>query len=155
MGRQTTYTEAAADLIVDLLSEGTPLAAICRREDMPKLRTAYDWMDADPAFAARVARARETGFEQIALDALNIANTPHEGVREKVVDEGVGADGKPRAATVERVTEDMLGHRKLQIETRLKLLACWDPKRYGARVNHAGVEGAPIGITISSDDAGL
>ena len=27
--------------------------------------------------------------------------------------------------------EDMLGHRKLQIETRLKLLAKWNPKKWG------------------------
>ena len=32
----------------------------------------------------------------------------------------------------------MLGHRKLQIETRLKLLAKWNPKKYGDRVTMAG-----------------
>ena len=35
----------------------------------------------------------------------------------------------------ETVVEDMLGHRKLQIETRLKLLAKWDPKRYGKKLD--------------------
>ena len=28
----------------------------------------------------------------------------------------------------------MLGHRKLQIETRLKLLAKWSPKKYGEKI---------------------
>jgi hypothetical protein len=28
----------------------------------------------------------------------------------------------------------MLGHRRLQVETRLKLLAKWDPKRHGERI---------------------
>ena len=40
----------------------------------------------------------------------------------------------------------MLGHRKLQIETRLKLLAKWDPKRYGDKVdlNHGGEVGLQV-----------
>jgi hypothetical protein len=42
--------------------------------------------------------------------------------------------------------EDMLGHRKLQIETRLKLLAVWDPKRYGNKVQLGGDGGAPIRV---------
>lgn len=29
----------------------------------------------------------------------------------------------------------MLGHRKLQIETRLKLLAVWDPRRFGNKID--------------------
>ena len=46
--------------------------------------------------------------------------------------------------------EDMLGHRNLQIETRLKLLAKWNPKKYGERVAHEGVEGgAPIKVDHS------
>ena len=42
--------------------------------------------------------------------------------------------------------EDMLGHRKLQIETRLKLLAVWDPKRYGNKMQIGGDGGDPIKI---------
>ncbi|HXD37446.1 MAG TPA: hypothetical protein VN624_12375, partial [Rhodanobacter sp.] len=40
----------------------------------------------------------------------------------------------------ERRQEDMLGHRKLRIDTRLKLLAKWDPKRYGDKqqLEHSG-----------------
>lgn len=30
--------------------------------------------------------------------------------------------------------EDAIAHRRLQIDTRAKLLACWDPSRYGNRV---------------------
>ncbi|MNU09652.1 hypothetical protein D3C72_2563420 [compost metagenome] len=40
----------------------------------------------------------------------------------------------------------MLGHRRLQVETRLKLLAKWHPKKYGEKVTaeHTGPNGAPI-----------
>jgi hypothetical protein len=51
---------------------------------------------------------------------------------------------------------DMLGHRKLQIETRLKLLAKWDPKRYGERMatEISGPDGGPIQTDsrVRSDD---
>lgn len=39
---------------------------------------------------------------------------------------------------LETWTEDMLGHRRLQIESRLKLLAKWDPKRYGEKSEQSG-----------------
>jgi len=42
--------------------------------------------------------------------------------------------------------EDMLGHRKLQIETRLKLLAKWNPKKYGERVQVAGDAENPLKV---------
>jgi hypothetical protein len=40
-----------------------------------------------------------------------------------------GAEEGEDSVTV--TEEDMLGHRKLQIETRLKLLAKFNPKKYG------------------------
>jgi hypothetical protein len=40
----------------------------------------------------------------------------------------------------------MLGHRKLQIETRLKMLAKFNPKRYGDKVVHAGDDVNPVVI---------
>ena len=135
------------DTIVEDIGKGIPLAEICRRENMPCLRSVYDWMDANAAFAARIARARVAGYDMIAQDALRIADTPLEGTRTKV-----GKDG------VEVVTEDMLGHRKLQVETRLKLLAKWDPKRYGEKIAVEGGDGPPIQhnhsgeVTISPAD---
>lgn len=113
-------TPAIADEICTRLSNGEPLRAICRSQDMPAWRTVYDWIAADSALAARIAQAREIGFDAIAEEALDIANTPVEGRRTEVSDDGT------------KVTrEDMLGHRKLQIDTRLKLLAKWCPAKYG------------------------
>lgn len=119
------------DEIVDRISAGEPLAQICRDDGMPALRTVYDWQEADTELSARIARARIAGYDMIAQDALRIADTPAEGVIEKL-EPGAGGE----LVVVERRREDMLGHRKLQVDTRLKLLAKWDPKRYGDRVAH-------------------
>jgi hypothetical protein len=84
----------------------------------------WAWGKQRPAFAESIARAREEGFDVIAAECLSIANTPIEGVETTIDDKGVSEK-----------RGDMLGHRKLQIETRLKLLAKWDPKRYGEKLD--------------------
>lgn len=145
-GRPTTYSHAVAEEICNLIAEGTPLRVICRRADMPAWRTVYQWLDRHPEFQARFARARELGFDAIAEEALEIANTPTIGEIEII-----GPDGR----TVRR--EDMLGHRKLQVEARLKLLAKWAPKKYGEKLELGGQMAVTPVLNISSsrprDDA--
>lgn len=102
-GRPSTFTQDIADEICERLSKGEPLAAICRDDAMPAYRTVYDWQKADEDFSANIARAREEGFDQIAIDGL------------KIVDD---------------VDEDPAS-RRVRADYRLKLLAKWDPKRYG------------------------
>lgn len=120
-GRPTTFTQEMADTICERIAEGFPLATMCREPGMPAWRTVYQWQEAHPEFYAAIARARVSGYDRIAAECLEIANSPLEGV--EVTEKGDG--------TVETKRGDMLGHRKLQIETRLKLLAKWDPRRYG------------------------
>jgi hypothetical protein len=127
-----TFTQAAFDEVIARLSMGEPLAAICRDEHMPAVRTFHDWKERTPELAARFARARDDGFDQIALQALEIADTPVETIIERSTAQGV-----------ETTRQDALGHRKLQIETRLKLLAKWDPRRYGDKLAIGGAEDLP------------
>jgi hypothetical protein len=119
--------------LVAWLSEGQTLASYCRQDGKPKYRVVYEWMADSPTFAAAVGRAREMGFDAIAEDALRIADTPQTGIRTVT---------SPDGQTVTR--EDMTQHRKLQIETRLRLLACWDPRRYGPKQILSGDKDNPI-----------
>lgn len=130
--------KVAIEKVVDGLRRGIPLTIICSEEGMPCDRTIRDWADADDGLSSAIARAREAGFDQIAVDALAIADTPARGVIRTTK-----PDGK-----IEEREEDMLGHRKLQVETRLKLLAKWDPKRYGdaTTVKHADADGEKIDL---------
>lgn len=122
-GRPSKYTPELAAEICARLSKGEPLTRICDDDGMPHENSVRNWMDADAAFSVAIARAREDGFDRIAAECLEIANTPVEGV-----------EVTTKGESVEEKRGDMLGHRKLQIETRLKLLAKWDPKRYGERL---------------------
>lgn len=118
-------TEAIAKVIAGLRI-GTPLTVICSEEGMPGIRTVYEWRDADADLSADIARARDAGFDAIALRTRETAR-------------GSG-DSK---GDVQRD--------KLIVDTDLKLLAKWD-KRYGdsVQLRHADAEGDKIKM----DDVG-
>jgi len=134
-GRPSKYDPEIARQICEQLSEGIPLRQICRdNEGFPAWRTVYDWMGRDADLSASIARARDIGYDALAEECLLIADTPQFGQKQVMTDEGT-------ATTI----EDMLGHRKLQIETRLKLLAKFHPTKYGDKTIVAGdPNGAPI-----------
>lgn len=140
-GRPSKYTPELVAEICERLSAGEPLRQICRDDRMPHWTRVYEWLSQDPELSLRVARARESGFDALAEEALEIANTPRFG-QKKVYSFGAGEDEGNTTVT----EEDMLGHRKLQIETRLKLLACWNPAKYGNKVAVGGDPGNPIQV---------
>jgi hypothetical protein len=141
IGRPSSYDPKTARIICEQLSEGIPLRQICRdNKGFPAWRTVYDWMGRDESLSASIARARDIGYDAIAEECLQIADTIELGQKQVMTDEGA-------ATTV----EDMLGHRKLRIETRLKLLAKFHPTKYGDRVAIEGVEG---GAAIKTEDTG-
>lgn len=144
-GRPCTYDKSLAIQMCELLSEGIPLREICRMDGMPAWRTVYDWIGRDAELAASIARAREMGYDALAEQCLIISNTPVMG---KKTVYSSGAEEDKDSVTV--TEEDMLGHRKLQIETRLKLLAKWDPKRFGDRVQLSGDAENPIRVEAES-----
>ena len=140
MGRHTEYDEPLTHEICERIANGEPLRQICREEGMPAWTTVYKWINANPEFRERFARARDLGHDAIAEEALEIADTPLTGEELEIAD-----DGKTK---VKRA--DMLGHRKLQIETRLKLLAKWNPKKYGEKVQIGGADDLPAIKTDST-----
>lgn len=128
-------------LICDRLAAGEPLTVICRDLDISR-RTVNQWRQDDHAIAAQFDEARDLGYDAIAHECLVIANTPQIGVIEKMEPMKLPS-GELELVVTERRREDMLAHRKLQIETRLKLLAKWDPRRYGDRqqIDHSSTDG--------------
>jgi predicted secreted protein len=146
IGRPSKYTPELVAEICQRISTGEPLRQICRDEHMPEWRTVYDWLARDESLSAEVARAREAGYDAMAEEALEIADTPRLGAK-KVFSSGA-EEGEDSVTVTE---EDMLGHRKLQIETRLKLLACWNPKKYGNKVQMGGDPANPLKVEIQSE----
>jgi hypothetical protein len=148
IGRPSKYTPELATQIFNRISAGEPLLQICKEPGMPDRQTVYDWLGRDPVLSLQFTRARDAGCDAMAEEALVIANTPHVG-QKKVFSSGGDEDG------VTVTEEDMLGHRKLQIETRLKLLACWNPKKYGTKVALGGDPGNPIQVEAQVEADGF
>lgn len=142
MGRPVeSIPQDVADEVVKWISEGKTLREFCRQPQKPVYSTVYDWMDKDEEFATRIARARLIGEDVIHQECLAIADTPERG---QIVTE------KPDGTTETKIA-DMIEHRKLRIDTRLKLLAKWNPKKYGDKVDMSlsGKDGGPIQASIA------
>lgn len=114
--------QAMADEVVAWISEGKTLREFCRQEGKPSRQTIDNWKDKDSAFASRIARAREDGYDEIADYCLEI---------------------------IDSATDANLG--KARVWTRLQLLAKWNPRKYGDKVDHtlAAPDGGPVQHTIA------
>lgn len=114
----TIRTQENADIIVEAITDGTPLRQICREIGISK-SAVYDWFDDDAALSGRITQARVRGFDEIAESTMEISDD---------------------------LTEEPAS-RKVRIDTRLKLLAKWDPKRYGELIKHSGPNGDEAAVT--------
>ena len=114
-------TPELIDAICARIANGETLASICREPGMPGASTVRAWaMDVDWV-ASAIARARDLGADAIAEQAFEILDMP------------------PAYKTTEggqSIDQGDVANRKLQVEGRLKLLAKWNPKRYGDRIAH-------------------
>lgn len=124
----STCTTDLVDAICARLAEGETLASICRTPGYPAARTVRTWALEQDWVAAAIARARDLGADAIAEQAFEILDMP------------------PAYKTSEggqSIDQGDVANRKLQVEGRLKLLAKWNPKRYGDRmaVEHSGKVG--------------
>lgn len=129
-GRPSKYTQELVQAIAARLSRGEPLAKICRDDGMPEPNTVRNWMEARPDILSLIARAREDGEDLLAAECLEIAD---DGRRDYVPND----DGR------EVVDHDHIQRSKLRIDTRLKLLAKWNPKKYGEKVAIGGAHDLP------------
>lgn len=111
---------------------------------MPNYTIVYGWMDADADIAQRIARARELGADAIAESILEIADDARNDYMESQDDQG-GVAYKLNGEHIQRS--------KLRAEMRLKLLAKWQPKKYGDKLEldnkHSGsVQVEAISVSI-------
>jgi hypothetical protein len=138
IGRPSKYTPELAAEICERLGNGEPLRQICRDDHMPAWQKIYEWMGKDDALGERgtglsgaIARAREVGQDAIAEQIwLDMIQEP-----ERILSEGGG-----------RIDPGFVQWQKAKAEIGLKLLAKWNPKRYGDRVALAGDADSPIKI---------
>ena len=137
MAAGESFNPSVFEEILERISEGEPLRVICREEGMPCFRVVYKKREEDKEYDARFARARLLGFDAIAEECREIADDGrNDWMLKKMKDEEF----------TPVLDHEHVQRSKLRVETRLKLLAKWDPKRYGEKVTNelTGPDGGPL-----------
>jgi len=135
------FSQEVADRICERLAAGESLRTICKEGgDIPTATTVFRWLADDEhlAFREQYTRAREAQAHNLADEILHIADTPVLGVETKIKPDG------------ERETTegDMLGHRKLQVDSRKWYLSKVLPKVYGDKLELAGNSDSPLIVQV-------
>lgn len=99
------------------LAQGLPLTVVARRNGMTQ-KQIDRWKQRDPDMAEEIAAARALGWDSLATECLEIIDDRSNDV---ILDD----EGVPHFNSA-AVLRD-----KARVETRLRLLACWDTGRYG------------------------
>jgi hypothetical protein len=142
-GKPSPYEGREAEVMAHICSElckAKPLTLICQEEGMPDIDTVYVWLQKDEKLASSFARARVAGWDALALETLQIADDiANDTIKTK--------DG-------EIPDKEWILRSKLRVDTRLKLLAKWDPKRYGEMVEKTGTTvNVAVGVNVVTEEA--
>jgi hypothetical protein len=123
--------------VLSRIAGGETLAALGRELDFHPQSWA-DWMRADEGLAVAYARARDVGADVLAEQALALID----GEPDRV-------DGK--------IDPGFVQWKRAQVDTRLKLLACWNPKKYGTKQTHeiGNKEGETLKVESNADNIAL
>lgn len=128
LSREEQWEEQFQHIIAELAA-GRSVSKILREDDgMPPPRTFWNRIYRNEVLYEKISRAREFGADALLDEARAIADTPMEG--EEVMME-FGPDGAKRRIT----RKDMLGHRRLQIDTRVKYAQMIAPRKYGPKLD--------------------
>lgn len=147
MAQASKYTKKDGDTICSGLAVGKSLMAICKEHGI-SYEAAKRWERDIDEHATASLRAREIGCHALAEQCLEIADTPLIGEIRTTK-----ADG-----AVEIRHEDMTAHRRMQIDTRMRLIGKWLPKVYGDKVAVGGDADAPpirteSTVTLTAEEA--
>ena len=135
LGRPSTKPDpVVVNEIIEWIAHGNTLRSYCRQKNKTNWRTIYNWLEKDDGdFIARFAHARDMGADAIAEECLEIIDAPPPLC---------GSEGNTR------LDPAAVQMQKNRVEARLKLLAKWNPKKYGEKL---GVEAkGDISLTIST-----
>lgn len=126
IGRPSTFDEAKAARVCELIAQGYSLRKIAEMErDLPPPPTFLLWCHKNPALADHYSRARASAMQMMAEQIVDIAD-------------GTSAENVNVA--------------RLQVETRKWLMSKLAPKQFGDRVTLAGDQDAPLVIAWAGDE---
>ena len=139
-GKRPLCDEEIFDDVLSMIAAGIPLRQICRYPDMPTKDAIYKFLEDETDATehgrrlARYARARRIGFDEIAEEGMEIVDDGSNDYMERERD----------GVTEVVLDRENIARSKLRFEGRLKLLAVWDPRRYGEMLKLGDPDGNPL-----------
>jgi hypothetical protein len=123
--------------VLERLALGETLAALGRELGF-HATTWNDWCARDEALNLAHLRARDTGADALAEQTLALIDA-----------EPARVDGKIDPGHVQ--------WKRAQVDTRLRLLACWNPRKYGAKTQTTigNKEGETLKVEGTADTAAI
>ncbi len=126
-GRPSIRTQEIDDQIISRLAEGETLRGICKDANLPAASTVLGWVDADPSFSERYARARRSGLDVIAEEIIDIADDSTRDYVKTDIGDGV---------VDERFDSEHVQRSRLRVDSRKWLLSKLRPDKYGDRIEN-------------------
>lgn len=124
-GRPNEYTQEVADRICEELAIGKSLRSVCLSEDMPAIRTIFNWFRSHPEFLLQYEKAKQESADAMSEEVLEIADNEN--------------------------MEDVQRAR-LRVDTRKWLMAKMKPKKYGDKMD-VTTDGKPLNVTFDNSFA--
>jgi len=140
-GRPTTYTQELADKICEELAIGKSLRTVCAAEDMPAIRTIFNWFRSQPEFLLQYEKAKQESADAMAEELLDIAD---DGTNDYVERE------RPDGSVHEVLNTEHIQRSRLRVDTRKWLMSKMKPKKYGEKMD---VTSDGKALTIGFDNA--
>lgn len=131
----TRRTPALETALIDGISKGITLGELCREHRLGRV-TVLGWMQ-DEDFAARMARARALGFDALVDQMLEIADDSRNDWVER-------KDAKLDAPPLRN--PESVARSRLRIETRMRILSHWYPRRFGGMMGRMDGLGGMAGL---------
>jgi hypothetical protein len=130
------------------------LENICTTDEgMPTVAGFLKWVNTEPEVSKDYARAREIGYLMLADEIVALSDKTHEWVTVQELD----PDGNPvfdeagepvLKKVLMPLNNDVIAHKRVQIDTRKWMLSKMLPKIYGDKLTqeHTGANGGPIAM---------
>lgn len=137
-GRPTKHTPEVEEALLEAIAGGMSLVKACAALEIGAA-SVFRWLEADPLFRDKYAKAREAQAEKFADEIVAIADEAE--VTSVVTPEGV-VDFKLDATAVAR--------NRLRVDARKWVASKLLPKKYGDKVQQelTGADGGPINMSL-------
>jgi hypothetical protein len=137
-GRPSKQTPDREDVLLELIADGMSLVKACKEVDVG-ISSVFRWLEADPVFRDKYAKAKEAQAEKFADEIVAIAD-------EAEVASIVTPDGEVNL----KLDATAVARNRLRVDARKWVASKLLPKKYGDKIQQelTGADGGPVNMSL-------